>query len=83
MHWHWLPWEVVKPPGHSDDVKCWTLTLKMLAHVTNNLFSVHDEDDDDNVDENHLIASVGGNIPARFAWADIKVLSMSVLLTQT
>ena len=31
----------------------------------------------------HLIASVGGNMPARFAWADIRVRSTSVLLTRT
>ena len=57
--------------------------VKNVGTCDKQLFSVHDEDDDDDVDENHLIASVGGNIPARFAWADIKVLSMSVLLTQT
>ena len=31
----------------------------------------------------HLMASVGGNMPARFAWADIRVRSTSVLLTRT
>ena len=57
--------------------------IKNVGTCDKQLFAVHDADDDDDVDKNHLIASVGGNMPARFAWADIKVLSMSVLLTQT
>ena len=43
----------------------------------------HDGDKDADVHENHLIAFVGGNMPARFDWADIRVLSTSVLLTNT
>ena len=44
----------------------------------------HDDDGEDADDhENHLIAFVGGNMPARFDWADIRVLSTSVLLTNT
>ena len=41
----------------------------------------HDDDADDH--KNHLIDFVGGNMPARFDWADIRVLSTSVLLTNT
>ena len=43
----------------------------------------HDRDKDADDHENHLIAFVGGNMPARFDWADIRVLSTSVLLTNT
>ena len=67
--------------NHCENEKCF---FSADADVGDDDDHDHGDDDDDADDhENHLIAFVGGNIPARFAWADIRVLSMSVLLTQT